>query len=262
MALDDRIRPSIDAAVEALTSRVNAELQAVAQQLIAAAADERDAAISAAREADASAATAEARRQVDEAEARGRAREREVEMNALTRLLESIRSLDNASTLTDVLDALGRAAGLEAHRAAVLVIRHERLVGWKLTGFGTNDTQPKAVDLGFTDNSIASAAVKTLRPVTTREPGVQGLAFTNLPADRVGLAVPVLVGGRAVAIVYADNGAIDEAARHAPTAWQEGVEILARHASRCLEALTVQKTTSAAAPRFWVPAAARPSATV
>jgi hypothetical protein len=260
MALDDRIRPSVDTAIEALTSRVSAELHALAEQVIAAATDERESALRTAREAVAAAAAANVRRQVEDAEARGRARERDIEMTALTRLLEGVRSLDGAATLTDVLDALARAAGLEAPRAAVLVMRHDRLLGWKLTGFGANDTQPKAIDLGLTDNSIASQAVRTVRPVTTRESGVQGLAFAHLPAERVGVVVPVLVGGRAVAIVYADNGASDEEGRHTPTAWLEAIEILARHASRCLEALTVQKTTSAAAPRFWVPAA-RPSAT-
>ena len=36
-----------------------------------------------------------------------------------------------------------------------------------------------------------------------------GPGFETLPADRMGLAVPVIVGGRVVAVVYADGVALD-----------------------------------------------------
>jgi hypothetical protein len=262
MALEDRFSTRVDTAIDALTSRVKAELQTLSERLAGLAAEERETAVHAARDAAAAAAADDTRRQLDEAEARGRTRARDAETAAVTRLLESISMLDSAATLSDVLDALARASALEASRAAVLVIRHDRLLGWKLAGFGAGDAQPKAIDLDLTENSLASLAIRAVRPMTTSEPGVLGLPFAALPADRLGLAVPVIVGGRAVAIVYADSGAHDANEPSAPPAWPAVIEILARHASRCLEALTVQKTTSAAAPRFWVPGAARPSAAV
>jgi hypothetical protein len=77
----------------------------------------------------------------------------------------------------------------------------------------------------------------------------------------MGLAVPVVVGGRGVAVVYADAGLAPDADHHAPGAWPETIEVLARHAARCLEALTVQKAVSAATPRFWMQPANRPGAT-
>jgi hypothetical protein len=77
-----------------------------------------------------------------------------------------------------------------------------------------------------------------------------GPGFETLPADRMGLAVPVIVGGRVVAVVYADAVSIEGHQRHVPSGWPELIEVLARHAGRCLEALTSQKTT----PRIATPA--------
>ena len=79
--------------------------------------------------------------------ASARVKERELEMAGVSRLLESVRGLDGATTLSEVLDALALAAGREAARAAVVVLRGERIHGWKLTGFGPRDAQPKMIDL-------------------------------------------------------------------------------------------------------------------
>jgi hypothetical protein len=260
MALEDRVRPSVDSAVDELASRVATNVRALVEQVLAVAHDERESALGAAREADAAAARAETARQVEEVETRGRAQEREAVMKAVGRLLESIRHLDSAETLSDVLDALGRAASLETPRAALLVIRHDRLHGWKVTGFGASDARPKAIDVALTEHTVAGMAAKTGRPVTTGEAGAGALAFAHLPPDCIGVAVPVIVGGRAVAVVYADNG-IEGAGQHIPNRWPQTIEILARHASRCLDALMVQKTTGVTSPRFWVQAAARSGAT-
>jgi hypothetical protein len=70
----------------------------------------------------------------------------------------------------------------------------------------------------------------------------------------MGLAVPVIVGGRVVAVVYADGVTDDSREQTIPSSWPEVIEILARHAARCLESLTVQKAaTQTPSPRFWVP---------
>jgi hypothetical protein len=69
----------------------------------------------------------------------------------------------------------------------------------------------------------------------------------------MGLAVPVIVGGRVVAVLYGDGLSAEGRTPSVPNTWPEVIEILARHAARCLEALTVQKTTqSTGTPRFWV----------
>ena len=83
-------------------------------------------------------ALAEAQQRADEAVKESvtaaRVRERELEMAAISRLLESIRGLDGASSLSEVLDALGQAAGARSitHGGARVA---ERTAAW-MEAFG------------------------------------------------------------------------------------------------------------------------------
>ena len=261
MSLEDRARSSVDAALVELTTRVSHDVRAMVQRLVTDALAEQDSAVRNARDVTLKEAAAETKRQVAEAEAQARVREREAEMAAVARLLDSIRMLDAATTLTEVLDGLAHTTARETERAAVLVVRNDRLVGWRLIGFAEHDTQPRSIEFGLTEGGMLNAAITESRPVTTRQPGAQSPAFANLAPERMGLAIPVMVGGRAVAVVYADSAALHSHDHQSPSGWPEVVEVLSRHAARCLEALTVQKTVSAATPRFWMQAASRPGAT-
>jgi hypothetical protein len=58
----------------------------------------------------------------------------------------------------------------------------------------------------------------------------------DLPGADIGVAVPVIVGGDVAAVVYGDDGGSAE--RVVPAGWPETLELLSRHASRCLEAQT------------------------
>src|SRR5688572_13071884 len=189
-------------------------------------------------------AQAKAADEMKAAVAQARVKEREIEMSGVTRLLESVRGLDGATTLSEVLDALALAAARETARAAVVVLRGERITGWKVSGFGPRDSQPKSIDLPLADAGVIGLAIATARAVTTRDSQstVVGPGFEKIPPDRTGLAVPVVVGGRVVAVVYADAVTLDGHERPVPSSWPELLEVLARHAGRCLEALTVQKT--------------------
>src|SRR2546427_115729 len=58
-----------------------------------------------------------------------------------------------------------------------------------------------------------------------------------------GVAIPVAMGGEIVAVLYADQGPLghgghDEAKREGDHPWAVAIEILSRHAARCLEAWT------------------------
>jgi hypothetical protein len=177
-----------------------------------------------------------------------RVKEREIEMAGVSRLLESVRGLDGATSLSDVLDALALAAHREASRAAVVVLRNDRIQGWKLNGFGPRDGQPKSIDLALADSGVIGHAIAAGRAVTTgdSQAAAIGPGFETLPANTSGLAVPVIVGGRVVAVVYADSVSVAGHDRHVPSSWPELIEVLARHAGRCLEALTSKAT----APRI------------
>jgi hypothetical protein len=182
-------------------------------------------------------------------------------MAGVTRLLESIRGLDGASSLSEVLDAVALASAREAARAAVVVLRADRIQGWKMSGFGPRDKQPKSIDLPLAESGVIGLAVAAARAVTTRDgqSAAAGPGFETLPADRMGLAVPVIVGGRVVAVIYADGVTLDGHERPVPSGWPEVIEVLARHAGRCLEALTTQRA-AAPPPRIQPPATASGSA--
>jgi hypothetical protein len=261
MSFEDRVRSSADAALAELTTRVDQDVRAIVQQLITTAVAEQSTAVRNVREITLREAEADTKRQVAEAEAQARVREREAEMAGVARLLDNIRMLDAATTLSEILDGLAHATARETERAAVLVVRQDRLVGWRLIGFGESDAQPRTIEIGLSEAGVINAAVAESRPVTTRQAGASGPEFANLSSERMGLAVPVIVGGRAVAVVYADSVALHAHDHQSPSGWPEVVEVLARHAARCLEALTVQKTVNAATPRFWMQAANRPGAT-
>jgi hypothetical protein len=181
-----------------------------------------------------------------------RIKEREIEMAGVTRLLESVRGLDGATSLSEVLDALALAAAREAARAAVVVLRADRVQGWRVSGFGPRDMQPKSIDLTLAESGVIGLAIGAARAVTTRDSQAAaiGPGFETLASDRMGLAVPVIVGGRVVAVVYADAVGGDGHQRHVPSSWPELVEVLARHAGRCLEALTAQKTKGSEVQKF------------
>jgi hypothetical protein len=173
-----------------------------------------------------------------------------------SRLLEGIRGLDGATTLSEVLDALGAAVAREAPRAAVLLVRHDRLAGWKLAGFGPRDLHPKAVDIAVADSGLTGRAVSEARPASSQGAAIPGL-LVDEPDDTDALAVPVIVGGRVMAVVYASR--LWDATAVTPD-WRDAVEILVRHGARCLEALTVQKASASTSPRFWVPSTGHSSA--
>ena len=254
MSLEDRIRSAVDQAVGPLVKQILEHAGADRDAAIQGAVETADNRIRAAlTEAEAKAADA-VRAAVSEA----RVKEREIEMAAVSRLLESIRGLDGATSLSEVLDALALAAGREAARAAVVVIRNDRVHGWRMSGFGPRDAQPKAVDLALAESGVIGHAIGVARAVTTRDTqaAAAGPGFDTLPADSTGLAVPVIVGGRVVAVVYADSVPAGGHDRQVPSSWPELIEILARHAGRCLEALASQKV----APRAATPAGGATSA--
>lgn len=176
----------------------------------------------------------------------------ELHASGASRVLESIRGLDGATSLTEVLDMLTSAVARESGRAATLVVKGDRLIGWRTSGLGAVDTEPRTLEANINDVGALAAAVNTTRPATAGHGSVLAApAFAQLGPDQVGLAVPLIVGGRAVAVVYSDVGDTTPM-----PAWQATVEVLVRHAGRCLEAMTVQRAAQARATSVRVPASA------
>ena len=89
-------------------------------------------------------------------------------------------------------------------------------------------TGPGAFDVPATFD-ILGVALTTARAVTTGDASspLMGPGFEPLAGDRLGFAVPVIAGGRVVAIVYAEGGSSEGQEPPLPSGWPEVVEVLA-----------------------------------
>jgi hypothetical protein len=205
-------------------------------------------------------AQAEVERAVAGAVERTRSEDSQADLAYGARLVDAVRSLDEAQSLGEVLDALADCAGKEAARVAVLLVKGDRLAGWRLVGFGGQSPEPSSIQLDSESAGIAGAVVHTGVSVsrTSNMAGQPHSPHSALPAFAQGtdpslaLALPILVGGRVVAVLYADAPPHD-----APSASSRRslvLEVLARHASRALEAMTLRQVVGVSMPRSMAPA--------
>jgi len=153
----------------------------------------------------------------------------------LDRLVDSFRALDRARSLSEVLETVAACAVREASRAAILLVREPRLRGWRFIGFD------ESVDAGSFETALADAAVLAAAIATNAAATDRELPVFARPGDGECFALPLEVGGAAVAVLYADG--FDEAARAGGVV--QRLEALGRHASRTLEALTALKAARA-----------------
>jgi chemotaxis protein histidine kinase CheA len=188
------------------------------------------------------------------------AADRQQELACTDRILAAFRRLDDARSLTDVLSILADQAETEIGRAALLLVIGSRLRGWEWRGVTGSDA---AIDVPVDPDTVFGRAIASGLPASTSDAplGSDGdplAARLAMPPGRVGLAVPISVGGRAVAILYADDAG--DRTPIVPSNWPELAEILARHAGRCLELLTVSRASALVARVQDEPAsAARPA---
>jgi GAF domain-containing protein len=155
-------------------------------------------------------------------------------------LLEAIRAIDDAASLSDALAASVRGASLEAPRAALFIVNGTELQEWPVPGVPTVHAGPIRVD--GREAGVLGEALRRQEAVTTDDNGgPPAPAFASLPPGRVALAVPVMLGGQPVAVLYADEGADGKA----PSSWQDLVHILGRHASAYVAYLTAVRTAQA-----------------
>ena len=184
----------------------------------------------------------DAKRQEQTASAAAEARvaERQVQLAVVERLLGAIRSLDAGRSLSQVLSALLTSAAAEAPRVALFVMNGNEIKGWKAEGFAVDAA---SLQVSSNDEGLLPDAVRRGEPVVTSDAGPAAPSFANLPADRAAIAVPLLVGGQPVAVLYADDAS--EGEPQAPASWPEAVQILCRHASVNLAHLTAARAADA-----------------
>jgi F0F1-type ATP synthase membrane subunit b/b' len=250
----EEMRRDYEAQVEEARKRGRAELESLGAEMEVA----RRAAEAEAEEvviSQLATAQAQAERRVNDAAERTRTDAHQAELAHAARLVDAIRTLDDARALGEVLDALADCAGREVDRAAVLLVKGERLRGWRLAGFP--DAGPaKNIELDLDGAGLAGAVVRTgvtvSRPTVapgdeqgTRQPALP--PFAQSGGARHAMALPIVVGGQVVAVLYGDAPRLDTPS--SSSRWPAVLEILARHGSRALEAMTVQQAAGFSLPR-------------
>jgi hypothetical protein len=162
------------------------------------------------------------------------------------RMLDAIRALDQARSLGEVLDYLAQSAAREVDRAAVLLVKGERLQGWRVAGFGLAVPAARSILLEPEASGIVAVAIREARVATTADgpEGEEALPLFARGELRQASAFPILVDGAPVAVLYGDAPMSSTMARATAT-----LEVLARHVSRALEAMTARQAVGMSLPR-------------
>ncbi len=155
-------------------------------------------------------------------------------------LLISMRAIHESSTLTEALSAAVRGAALESPRAALFVVDGTTLQEWPVDGVPPVDSGPiraEGREAGFLAEVLRTGE-------TVSMDGTNGHAapmFAGLAPGRRAIAVPLVLDGRPVAVLYADEGTDGQ-----PLAsWLETVQILGSHATSVVASLTAVRTAQA-----------------
>ncbi len=200
-------------------------------------------AVSTAEQRSRDAAQQNARGAADAAVASARA-----ELNAANRatgerLVDALRAIDRARSLSEILDTLATTAGREAARVGILLVRGEQLHGWRFVGFGPAFETASETTLSLRDAGLIGDAVGAGVAVSSDTSGRRAAPpFAQLPDGREALAVPIPMDGQIVSVLYADQGSADTGSRPSAITWRSALEVMARHAARCLEAVTAFRT--------------------
>jgi hypothetical protein len=164
-----------------------------------------------------------------------------VELSDASRLPEVIRILDAATSLGEALDGLVDAAAREAGRAAVFLVKGDRLHDWRTVGFG--DVSSERIQIPVDEEGPLGEAVRGGRGVGR---GEQLPAFATGAGPRYAVTMPVSVGGAVVAILYADG---PDADKEIEPVWPDRLDVLTRYAGRMLESITIRQAAGLSAAR-------------
>ena len=163
-------------------------------------------------------------------------------------LKAAIDDLDDQRSQSDILSTLVNSAASFAPRVAFFVIKNEQATGWRARGLeGTvGDNAIRDISLPLSADTLLSDVIRS-RATWSGSPGHN--ADDHLLTNKLGseppqrmVAVPLVVRGKAVAVLYADSAALQSDAINL-----EALETLVRVAGMAVELVPV--TRPAPVPR-------------
>jgi hypothetical protein len=170
----------------------------------------------------------------------------------------AISEINEQKSQADVLKALVNRASSFAPRVAFFVIKGDRATGWRGRGFeGTvGDEAIQQISLSTSSDTVVSSAAKGLA-TWSGGPGSHAEDHSLLnrlgeePPQRI-VAIPLVVRGRAVAVLYADSAGLDSESINL-----EALETLVTVSGMAVEMLSVSRATPA--PKKAAEEAAQPA---
>ncbi len=213
MTFDDQLKRAFDTLTDQLRAEIERQVQAATDELSASARAATDAAVEAAMASATTVVNVPSPVAPPVEPASG-------DSNVVGHLLDGVRAIDGARSLTEVLDALIASVARDGMGAGVWLVRGGALTYWRSNEIDRPDAE---IPLDA-QRAVADAA----RSSTT--------AWDD------GFAVPLTLAGHVVAVLYAASAQFA-----APSA--EPIELLARHAASRLEAITAFKAARALTDR-------------
>lgn len=128
----------------------------------------------------------------------------------------AIDDIDTQRTQSDTLTTLVRRAAQFAPRVVFFVVKGDAAIGWKATGFenGLNDETVRLLSVPTQNQTLLREALTTFNTAVGRSasPGENSavLGLYGSPAPETTVAVPLVVRGKAAAVLYADSGTQSE----------------------------------------------------
>ena len=247
MTIEDRIREAVESSMSRLRSDLESHAQALTADLVRLISAEQAQWLEE-RERITAEAMAEGARQAGQGQETADAvatalqQSRHSRFETLERLMNAVRGIDEAGSLTGILSALMKGASAGTSRVAILLIDGYMLRTWEHAGFD-EATAPTEMPIGAAGTLAAAVALKQPSFVPPEIEGSQNAVprFMHVPAGHTGLVVPLSVGGDVVAVLYADDVTHAVEQEEAPL-WTEEIQLLARHAELRLENLTSVRT--------------------
>ena len=168
-------------------------------------------------------------------------------------LKAGVAEIDEQQTQAEILKTLVNRCASFAPRVAFFVVKGDQVIGWRARGFQGTVGDDAIRQLSFT-TSAETVIGEAIRSKATWSGGPHAHSEDHIILNRLGeeppqrvLAIPLVVRGRSVAVVYADSAALD-----ADAISLEAVETLVRVAAMAVELLAAR---SAPARRVEEPSA-------
>ena len=159
-------------------------------------------------------------------------------------LLESLSSLDAATSLTHTLDALVAAARPQADRLALFLLRGDTLRAWSHFGFDAMHdfgapTEFALAHAGLLADAVRSCTAQSIVGADGRRPTFAGAASQSGTL----VAVPLMMNGQPIGVLCGEHVSAADSGRHLTAVY----DVLARHAACVLESLTALRLANVSA---------------